>query len=84
MINYNNDELNELIYSLQNPGFDFNLPQGIKDMVEELVKGIQNKITYLDCIQDEIRSLAHGYTDLYLTEEQAEEVITFYCRKRFL
>ena len=69
---------------MEKPNFDFVLPDGIVKMVSELEQAVKEKKLYVDCIQDEIRSLAHGYTDAGLTEEQAEEVIDFYCRKRFV
>ena len=69
---------------MEKPNFNFELPEGIVKAVEELEQAVKDEKLYVDCIQDEIRSLAHGYTDAGLTEEQAEEVIDFYCRRRFL
>lgn len=63
--------------------FDFPLPKAIDDMIDELEVAVENRVSYVDCIQDEIRSLAHGYTDAGLTEEQAEEIIDYYCRVRW-
>lgn len=63
--------------------FDFPLPKAIEDMIDELEVAVDNKVLYVDCIQDEIRSLAHGYTDAGLTEEQAEQIIDYYCRVRW-
>lgn len=63
--------------------FDFPLPKAIEDMIDELEVAVENKVLYVDCIQDEIRSLAHGYTDAGLTEEQAEQIIDYYCRVRW-
>ena len=63
--------------------FDFLLPKAIEDMIDELEVAVENKVLYVDCIQDEIRSLAHGYTDAGLTEEQAEQIIDYYCRVRW-
>jgi len=63
--------------------FGFSLPAGLLKMVEELNNAIKIDASYIDCIQDEIRSLAHGYTDAGLTEEQAEQVIDYYCRRRW-
>lgn len=63
--------------------FDFLLPKAIEDMIGELEVAVENKVLYVDCIQDEIRSLAHGYTDVGLTEEQAEQIIDYYCRVRW-
>lgn len=63
--------------------FDFPLPKAIEDMIDELEVAVENKVLYVDCIQDEIRSLAHGYTGAGLTEEQAEQIIEYYCRVRW-
>ena len=63
--------------------FDFLLPKAIEDMIDELEVAVEHKVLYVDCIQDEIRSLAHGYTDAGLTEEQAEQIIDYYCRVRW-
>ena len=63
--------------------FDFQLPDVINAMIDELDTAVAAKATYVDCIQDEIRALAHGCTDDTITEEQAEEIIDYYCRRRF-
>ena len=72
--------------------FPFSLPKNLLDAIKELEDGINNGVSYVDCLQDEIRSWAHGLTydseeDALeyggLTEDQAEEVITFFCRRRF-
>lgn len=68
---------------MERANFDFTLPYGLEKMIDELETAVNNKVLYVDCIQDEIRSLAHGYTDRGLTEEQAEEVIDYYCRRRW-
>jgi hypothetical protein len=57
--------------------------------IDALEEGVRNNVSCIDCLQDEVRSSAHGCTDgAYengggLTEEQAEEIITYYCRRRW-
>ena len=44
-------------------------------------KFVELKTSYKDCLQDENRSSAHIVTDYGLTEEQAEEIIDYYCMR---
>jgi hypothetical protein len=57
------------------------LQHDIDGLREEIEKGG----SCVDCWQDEIRGSAHGCTggEGGLTEEQAEEIITYYCRRRW-
>lgn len=64
--------------------FDFKMPRIIADWIDELEIAINKKALHIDCIQDEIRACAHGCTDGEINEEQAEEIITYYCRRRWL
>ena len=64
---------------------DFNVetPPLLEEALEQLEQAIKEQSLHIDCIQDEIRSLAHGYTDLYWDEETAEAMIDYYCRRRW-
>lgn len=64
--------------------FDFKVPRRIEEMIDELEKAVNEKSLHCDLYQDEIRSLAHGCTDTEITEDQAEEIIDYYCRTRFV
>lgn len=63
----------------------YKIPPMLQHDIDELQKGVENNVLYVDCLQDEVRSSAHGCTggESGLTEEQAEEIITYYCRRRW-
>jgi hypothetical protein len=67
----------------------YRIPYMLQRDIDALEEGVRNNVSYIDCLQDEVRSSAHGCTDgTYengggLTEEQAEEIITYYCRRRW-
>ena len=63
--------------------FGVEMPPLMEEALNQLEQAIHERALHVDCIQDEIRSLAHGYTDLYWTEETAEEIIDYYCRRRW-
>jgi len=62
------------------------IPPMLQRDIDALKEGVENEVLYIDCLQDEIRGSAHGVTggEGGLTEEQAEEIITYYCRRRWL
>lgn len=64
---------------------NYNIPPMLQRDIDELKKAVENNASYIDCLQDEIRGSAHGCTGGKggLTEEQAEEIITYYCRRRW-
>jgi hypothetical protein len=68
---------------------DYRIPDMLQKDIDALEEGIKNHVSYIDCLQDEIRGSAHGCTGGDydngggLTEEQAEEIITYYCRRRW-
>lgn len=62
---------------------DFEVPELLQSDIDALQEGVENDVLYVDCLQDEVRSSAHGCTDAGLTEEQAEEIIDYYCRRRW-
>lgn len=63
--------------------FGVEMPPLMNEMLDQLEEAIKNHDLIIDCIQDEIRSLAHGYTDVYWDEETAEEIMDYYCRVRW-
>lgn len=60
--------------------FDFDLPVELEEEVHELEKAIVEHPTIVDCLQDEIRSLARLFDD----EDKEEQVIDFFCRRRWV
>lgn len=63
----------------------YKIPEMLQKDIDALEEGVKNNVSYIDCLQDEVRSSAHGVTDYDggLTEDQAEEIITYYCRRRW-
>lgn len=64
---------------------EYNIPPMLQQDIEALQKGVEEDDLFVDCLQDAVRQSAHGCTDGEngLTEEQAEEIITYYCRRRW-
>ena len=58
---------------------NYTLPKMLADAIDELEKGIEEKVSYVDCLQDEVRSCAR-----LLDPEHEEEIIDYYCRRRWL
>ena len=72
--------------------FDFKMPDNLIEAINGLKDAIKNHPLQIDLYQDEIRSLAHGDTydnerdaRIYggITEDEAEEIITYFCRRRW-
>lgn len=53
--------------------------------IDALEEGVKNEVSYVDCLQDEVRGSAHGVTggENGITKDQAEEIIDYYCRRRW-
>lgn len=64
---------------------EYNIPPMLQNDIDALQKGVEENDLFVDCLQDAVRQSAHGCTDGEngLTEEQAEEIITYYCRRRW-
>lgn len=63
----------------------YKIPKMLQHDIDGLREAVENNRLQIDCWQDEIRGSAHGCTDGPdgLTEEQAEEIIEYYCRRRW-
>lgn len=59
--------------------FGVELPEPLLDMIRQLDEAIQKKDLIIDCIQEEIRSLAH----CYFNEPIAGEIIHYYCYRKW-
>jgi len=66
--------------------FDFPIPSEVEDSITELENAVLTDSTILDCIIEEFRAKVHWNTggDGGLTEEQGEELIDYYYRRRYL
>lgn len=64
---------------------DYPIPPLLQHDIDGLREAVENDRLCVDCWQDEIRGSAHGVTggENGLTEEQAEEIIDYYCRRRW-
>ena len=64
---------------------DFKIPPMLQHDIAGLREAVENDELCVDCWQDEIRGSAHGCTGGPggLTEEQAELIIDYYCRRRW-
>lgn len=47
---------------------DYPIPELLQRDIDALQEGVENDVLYVDCLQDEVRSSAHGCTDAGLTE----------------
>ena len=63
--------------------WDFPIPPMLQHDIEGLMHAVEEGSSVIDCWQDEVRGSAHGCTDGGITEEQAEEIIDYYCRRRW-
>lgn len=63
----------------------YKIPPLLQHDIDGLREAVENDRLCVDCWQDEIRGSAHGVTGGVdgLTEEQAEEIIDYYCRRRW-
>ena len=46
----------------------YKIPELLQRDIDALREGVENNVSYIDCLQDEIRSSAHLVTDYGLTE----------------
>lgn len=64
----------------------YKIPKMLQRDIDALEEGVKNEVSYVDCLQDEVRGSAHGVTggENGITEDQAEEIIDYYyCRRRW-
>lgn len=62
----------------------YKIPEMLQRDIDALEEGVKNEVTYVDCLQDEVRSSAHGVVGDGLTDDQADEIIDYYCRRRWV
>lgn len=65
--------------------FDFPIPEEIQNAIENLKRAVLDNSTLLDCYLEEFRAVVHWNTDGEngITEEQGEELIDYYYRRRY-
>lgn len=65
--------------------FDFPIPQDITTAIENLKEAVLDNSALLDCYLEEFRAVVHWNTDEEdgITEEQGEELIDYYYRRRY-
>lgn len=65
--------------------FDFPIPEEVQTAIRNLKEAVLSNSTLLDCYIEEFRAVVHWNTggDDQLTEEQGEELIDYYYRRRY-
>ena len=58
---------------------DFKIPELLQKDIDALEEGVRNNVSYIDCLQDEVR----GSSRVLGNEEQEEIIINYYCRRRW-
>lgn len=63
----------------------YKIPEMLQRDIDAIEEGVKNEVSYVGCLQDEVRGSAHGVTGGKngITEDQAEEIIDYYCRRRW-
>lgn len=66
--------------------FDFHIPDEVETAITNLEEAVLTESTLLDCYIEEFRAIVHWNTggDDGLTEEQGEELIDYYYRRRYI
>lgn len=58
---------------------DFPIPEMLQKDIDALEEGIKNKVSYVDCLMDEVRGSSRFLND----DEQEKIIIDYYCRRRW-
>ena len=58
---------------------DYPIPDLLQRDIDALQKGVEEGVSYIDCLQDEIRGSCRILDD----DEKEEEIIDYYCRRRW-
>lgn len=66
--------------------FDFPIPDEVEEWITNLENAVLTDSTLLDCYLEELRAFVHFNTggDGSLTEEQGDEIIDYYYRRRYV
>lgn len=66
--------------------FDFPIPDEVETAITNLENAVLTNSTLFDCYLEEFRAIVHWNTggDEGITEEQGEELIDYYYRRRYL
>lgn len=65
--------------------FDFSIPEEVETCITNLENAVLTNSTLLDCYLEELRAFVHFNIggDDGLEEEQGEEIIDYYYRRRY-
>lgn len=65
--------------------FDLPIPDEVENCITNLENAVLTNSTLFDCYLEELRAFVHFNTDGEngLTEEQGEEIIDYYYRRRY-
>lgn len=66
--------------------FNFTIPAEVKEAIDNLEQAVITDSSLFDCYLEEFRAKVHWNTEGEegLTEEQGEELIDYYYRRRYL
>lgn len=57
----------------------YELPLQLQKDIDALEEGVRNHVSYIDCLQDEVRSSSR-YLD---NDDDMNRIIDYYCRRRY-
>ena len=57
----------------------FCIPEKLQEDIDAIEEGVRNEVSYVDCLQEELHSMAPGVTDAEdgFTKERVEEIIDY-------
>lgn len=61
----------------------FRIPKKLQEDIDALEEGVRNEVSYVDCLQDEIRSMAHGITSIGLNVQETYKQMVSDHKKAF-
>lgn len=59
---------------------DYEIPPSLQRAIDDLQKGVEEDVLYVDCLQDEVRGSCRVLDD----DEKENQIIDYYCRRRWL
>lgn len=57
----------------------YELPSQLQKDIDALEEGVKNHVSYIDCLQDEVRSSSRYLDD----DDDMNRIIDYYCRRRY-
>ena len=57
----------------------YELPLQLQRDIDAFKEGVKNHVSYIDCLQDEVRSSSRYLDD----DDDMNRIIDYYCRRRY-